>query len=90
MSIHLDWDRLSVKRRKSVASLAASAREPPVHFQALRVSQDQLNQIQNKKVRAFYVVIYNNKMILIVRSKKTKFTTYVRSIKMRLLIDLRK
>lgn len=58
MSIHLDWDRLSVKRRKSVASLAASAREPPVHFQALRVSKDQLKQIKNKKVRDFYEVLF--------------------------------
>jgi hypothetical protein len=51
-----DWDNTSVKRRRSITSLAASAKQPPVHFNALRVSDDQLNMIRNKAVKAFYEV----------------------------------
>ncbi|KAI9269686.1 cation efflux family-domain-containing protein [Helicostylum pulchrum] len=49
-----EWERLSIKRKRSVASLAASAIEPPVHFYALRVPDHQLKAIDNKAVRKFY------------------------------------
>lgn len=50
------WDQLSIKRRRSISSLATSVKEPPVHFHALRISEDQLNTIKNKAVKDFYVV----------------------------------
>jgi hypothetical protein len=61
-----EWDHLCVKRRKSISSLAASAKEPPVHFHALRVSDDQLNLIKNRAVKAFYEVrLEKNKSIIL-------------------------
>ncbi|GAA5807654.1 hypothetical protein MFLAVUS_001024 [Mucor flavus] len=56
-----EWERLSIKRRKSVASLAVSAIEPPAHFYALRVPDHQLKAIDNKAVRKFYE--HQNKII---------------------------
>jgi hypothetical protein len=53
-----EWERLSIKRRRSVASLAASAIPPPVHFYALRMAEDQIAAITNKSVREFYKVSY--------------------------------
>lgn len=53
-----EWERLSIKRRKSVASLAASAKPPPVHFYALRMADNQIAAIKNKSVREFYKVLY--------------------------------
>ncbi|CEP14025.1 hypothetical protein [Parasitella parasitica] len=49
-----EWERLSIKRRRSVASLAAGAIPPPAHFYALRMSQEQIAAIRNKSVREFY------------------------------------
>lgn len=41
----------------TVQSIAASSViEPPFHFHALRFPDDQLNEIQNKRVRDFYKV----------------------------------
>lgn len=51
-----EWDRLSVQRRKSVLSLATEAIAPPVNFVTLRMSDDQLTAIKDKKVRKFYEV----------------------------------
>lgn len=51
-----EWERLPPRRRKSIASLAASAKPPPVHFHALRMGQDQIAAIRNKAVRDFYKV----------------------------------
>lgn len=51
-----EWQRLAPRRRRSVASLAASAKPPPVHFHALRIGQDQILAIRNKAVRDFYKV----------------------------------
>ncbi|KAI9360710.1 hypothetical protein BD770DRAFT_419147 [Pilaira anomala] len=49
-----EWDRLSIQRRKSILSLATEAIAPPVNFAALRMSDDKLKAIENKKVRKFY------------------------------------
>lgn len=57
MSSFQERDSLPIRRRKSVQSLAASAKEPPVHFHALRIPDDQLTNIGNKAVRKFYEVI---------------------------------
>ncbi|CAO0790054.1 unnamed protein product [Mucor circinelloides] len=56
-----EWKRLPVRRRRSVASLAASAKPPPVHFHALRMADDQIAAIGNKAVRDFYK--HQNEMI---------------------------
>ncbi|KAG2232574.1 cation efflux family-domain-containing protein [Thamnidium elegans] len=56
-----EWERLPIKRRRSVASLAVSAIEPPAHFYALRMPDYQLKAIDNKAVRKFYE--HQNKII---------------------------
>ncbi|CAO3642804.1 unnamed protein product [Cunninghamella blakesleeana] len=40
--------------QKGIISLAASALPPPVHFNSLRVSDEQLANISNKKIKQFY------------------------------------
>ncbi|CAO3638294.1 unnamed protein product [Cunninghamella echinulata] len=40
--------------QKGIISLAASALPPPVHFNSLRVSNEQLAAISNKKIKRFY------------------------------------
>lgn len=42
--------------QKGIISLAASALPPPVHFNSLRVSDEQLANITNKKIKKFYKV----------------------------------
>lgn len=42
--------------QKGIISLAASALPPPVHFNSLRVSDEQLATISNKKIKRFYQV----------------------------------
>ncbi|KAG0179928.1 hypothetical protein DFQ28_001994 [Apophysomyces sp. BC1034] len=56
MSSFLDTDVCSRRsvRRLSIASIASSTLPPPVHFSALRVSEDDLKCIKNKKIRKFY------------------------------------
>jgi hypothetical protein len=55
---HHEWGRLPLKRRKSAASLAATSKPPPVNFEALFMQQEQLDRISNKKIRAFYEVVF--------------------------------
>ncbi|KAI9323321.1 hypothetical protein BX666DRAFT_1885717 [Dichotomocladium elegans] len=45
---------LADRRRRSAQSIAASAPPPPVHFYSLRMPDDHLDRINNKRVRDFY------------------------------------
>jgi len=49
-----DWDKRSLKRRKSIASLAAMALPPISNFYNLKMSDEQLHSIKKKKIRKFY------------------------------------
>jgi hypothetical protein len=51
-----EWDRLPAKRRMSLTSLAADTKPPPVHFYALKMSDEQLKNVKNKAVKQFYEV----------------------------------
>ncbi|KAI9489396.1 cation efflux family-domain-containing protein [Zychaea mexicana] len=44
----------SFRSRRSLRSLASSAIPPPVHFSSLRIPDDHLQAIKNKRVRQFY------------------------------------
>lgn len=57
MSLHIEETR-SV-RKQSMSSLFSAAQEalpPPVHFESLRFSEEQIKLVKNKKVRDFYKV----------------------------------
>jgi hypothetical protein len=45
-----------VRRRSSITAAAQDALPPPVHFESLRISEDQLKACTNKGVRKFYEV----------------------------------
>jgi hypothetical protein len=47
-----------LSHRESLFAVAHDALPPPVHFESLRISEDQLKTCSNKKVRKFYEVIY--------------------------------
>lgn len=81
-----EWERLSIKRKKSVASLAASAIEPPAHFYALRVPDHQLKAIDNKAVRKFYEVLFFFFFLLLNKQMLIQFI----SIKIKSLINTSK
>ncbi|KAI9475814.1 MAG: hypothetical protein EXX96DRAFT_486259 [Benjaminiella poitrasii] len=49
-----EWERRSLKRRASIATLASSIKSPPAHFYALRMPEEQINVIKNKAIREFY------------------------------------
>ncbi|KAI8996988.1 cation efflux family-domain-containing protein [Pilobolus umbonatus] len=49
-----DWDRKSLKRRKSVASMAASTLPSPFQFLSLKKTEEQLKKIKKKSIRKFY------------------------------------
>lgn len=49
--------------RESLFAAANDALPPPVHFESLRISEDQLKTCANKKVRKFYEVNYHRKSI---------------------------
>ncbi|KAI7901359.1 uncharacterized protein BX663DRAFT_514213 [Cokeromyces recurvatus] len=49
-----DLERPSLKRRLSTSTLANSIKSPPAHFYALRIPDEQINQIKNKAIREFY------------------------------------
>ena len=44
------------QHRTSLTTAVSETLPPPVHFESLRVSDDQLKTYQNKKVREFYQV----------------------------------
>ena len=46
----------SFRSRRSLQSIATSAIPPPVHFSSLRIPEEQLQAIKNKRVRQFYEV----------------------------------
>lgn len=45
-----------MRRRGSLAAAAQDTLPPPVHFESLRISEDQLKACTNKRVRKFYEV----------------------------------
>ncbi|KAI7860379.1 hypothetical protein BDC45DRAFT_430569 [Circinella umbellata] len=51
----------SFRSRRSLQSIATSAIPPPVHFSSLRIPEEQLQAIKNKRVRQFYE--HQNEMI---------------------------
>lgn len=57
MSLHREDS--SFIRKQSFSSLVSAAQEalpPPVHFESLRLTDEQIKVHKNKKVRAFYKV----------------------------------
>lgn len=62
----------SPDRRKSLMSTAATALPAPVHFSSLRMPEEQLLAIKNKKVREFYKVGQNNARLDALADRNTK------------------
>lgn len=55
-SPRVEDDERSLRKTRSLHSLASTAIPPPVHFKSLKVSEEQLRSIKNKSVRKFYEV----------------------------------
>lgn len=49
-----------LSHRDSLYTAANEALPPPVHFESHRISDDQLKNCSNKRVRKFYEVNLNN------------------------------
>lgn len=48
-----------LQHRGSIVSVVQDALPPPVHFESLRISDAQLKDCKNKKVRKFYEVMFD-------------------------------